>query len=284
MTRSFLCHVLTLPLIFLATSISHADTVDDAVFAYDFENISGTTVTALRGTDGTINGSFAGNTTNNLSFSSQNLRAPNDNSFGSVNSNETLAGPINALSFTTMYNANGDAGSEAGQNIVRFLSTYGGSGAVNSDDIAFSMLGTGTTRSLALNLGGVAATSDPFTLNTTDWQQVGFRVTTDGANATITFFSNGATLGSNQVVAVGQIAAQGSAWHLFEDVAAGGTSDEYFDDGDYDESALWYRALADSEFADITSQGLAANVIPEPATGLLGVFVIGAIACCRRRK
>ena len=283
MTRSPFCHSLTLSLL-LISSMAFADTVDDAIFAYDYENISGTTVTALRGTDGTIDGTFAPNTSNNLSFSSQHLRAPTDNSFGGVNSNETLTGPINALSFSTMYHANGDNGGEGAQNLVRFLSTYVGAGAVNADDIAFSMLGTGSTRSLVLNIGGVAATSDPLAFVNTDWQQVGFRVTTDGVNATVTFFNNGAVLGTNKVIAVPQIVTQGSSWHLFEDTTAGTTSDEYFDGGDYDESALWYRALSDTEFADITSEGLAANAIPEPATGMLCTVVVGSLVFFRRRR
>lgn len=263
-----------------------ADIVDDAVFAYDFENVSGSTVTALRGSNGTINGGYATNTDMPLSFSSQHLRAPTDNSWASINTNASLAAPITELSFSAMYNANGDNGSEAnGDNLVRFLSTYDGAGAADADQTGFSMLGSGTDRTLRLGFGSLNASSSIFNFDNTGWQHVGFSVNIAGNDASVQFYVNGAAQGAAQVISgLSEIVAQDSAWHLFEDTTDVGITEEYFDGGDYDEAALWNRQLSASDFQDIAANGLAANAVPEPSFTALGMLALSLVFSRKRNR
>jgi len=283
-------HSLVASFVFLSiasgSSLLRADIVDDAVFAYDFENVSGNTVTALRGSNGTINGGFATNTNMPLGFSSQHLRAPTDNSWASINTNAALTMPITALSFSAMYNANGDNGSEAnGDNLVRFLSTYDGAGAANADQTGFSMLGGGTNRSLRLGFGNLSASSSIFNFDNTGWQHVGFSVNIVGNDASVQFYVNGAAQGAAQVInGLNEMVAQDSAWHLFEDTSNAGITEEYFDGGDYDEAALWNRQLSASEFQDIAANGLAANAVPEPSAAAVGLLALGLVFSRKRNR
>ena len=267
-----------------ASGGASADIVDDAVFAYDFENISGANITALRGSNGTLVGSFAANGSNNLPFSGQNVRAPLNNSFGGVETNALLNSPIAEMSFSTMFNANGDNGSDSGSNnLVRFLSSYDGANAVNANESFFDMFGAGSQRNLRLGFGSQSVTSASFNLDANSWQHVGFSLASSGGNTSVQFYLNGNELGAAQeITGLAQIIAQNSSWHLFEDTTAGTDSQEYFDGGDYDESALWYRQLSSAEFSDIAANGLAANAIPEPASA--GLLLIGALGLCVYRR
>lgn len=89
--------------------------VDDAVFAHDFEQISGASITALRGPNATINSSnIVPSTASPKNGSTQHISPtyPGNQPGEYVNTNKRLTNAANELSFSIFYNAQGDNGSE----------------------------------------------------------------------------------------------------------------------------------------------------------------------------
>jgi len=96
----------------------------------------------------------------------------------------------------------------------------------------------------------------------------------------VQFYFDGQAVGAPQTLTgFAQIPAQTRNWHLLEDSAGG---DEVFLGGDFDEAALWLRALSAEEMAALFSQSLALAPVPEPASGWLLTF--GVVCVIRSRK
>lgn len=254
--------------------------IDDAVFAHDFENILGNDITGLIGPTATKTASIAADTTDPISlFSTRHVQAPNGSAFATIDTNVKLTSSIPAMSFSIFYNDRGDNGHDTGASTgqARLLSSFVGTGSP-PDATAFGTLQvSGTEREFRFYGGNTAVSSDALTpTQDAQWHQAGF-VFQDGF---VTFYFDGSQLGSTRPVpGVAAIPVQGLDWFLIEDATSASVSDEYFDDGDYDEAALWYRALSAEEMSALYSRGLNA---PEPST--LALLCMGAVAIGRRRR
>lgn len=109
------------------------------------------------------------------------------------------------------------------------------------------------------------------------WHQAGF-VFDSGL---LTFYFDGVQLGGQHTVGSSTVAEQTNNWSLLNSSIPLG--DEYFDNGDYDEAALWNRALSGEEMSLLYSQGLAVAAVPEPTSfGLM--LVISTIGLARRKR
>lgn len=127
-----------------------------------------------------------------------------------------------------------------------------------------------------------------FTSRDSVWHQAGFTLESGATNGTLTFYLDGQVFGSPiTTTGLNSISAQTNNWFLVEDASDPfDFGSEYFDDGDYDEAALWNRALSAEEMAALYTPGINANAIPEPtALAIWSVLGgIGLVAGHRRRQ
>ncbi len=250
--------------------------IDDAVLAHDFENIAGTTAVALRGPNATLLGNISGSTADPLSpFSNQHLRAGADITTKNVNLNSRLTSATSALSFSMYYNDRGDAGDSVNNSrgLARLLTSFDGTG-FDVGDFIFSSQRNPENHAqrylrISVNPAGTGATIvDSLPLNVNEdglWHHVGFVF----ESGTVQFYFDGQPLGSPQTMpGYAAIPAQTRNWHLVEDTAGG--HEDFFHGGDYDEAALWLRALSTQEMQLLGSVGLGAiSPLPEPNSLLM---------------
>ena len=279
-------------LVALATSPAHAALFDNAVFAHDFENITGNTITSLYGPEAAIKTTTMGvSTTDPLAFSARHLQALNDETHKNVDTRTLLDASTSNLSFSMFYNAQGDDGGHARNS--RFLSTFAGTGSVVSGNLIFGtddVPGPDLTLHFRINVGtGDIIKHSTETIPTGDfaWHQAGFVFEGGPVDSTVTFYFDGEPLGAPIILSgITQINAQARNWFLVEDENIGGATREYFANGFYDEAALWTRALSAQEMSNIHQFGLAgAAAVPEPSSFvLLGLGVLGCAFCAMRKR
>ncbi len=247
--------------------------IDDAVFAHDFEEVDGDIITALVGPDAVKSSAITAETDHagvpdGLAFSPAFLKFPDSTSYLHIAANVRQSAPTGGLSFSIFYNDRGDNGADGGFGVssnVKLLSTFPGSnqpGPVVPPGIFFGIEFVGGERKLVFHTqhGRVESTATvPFQDGL--WHQAGFSFD----EGTIRFFFDGQPLGEPVSIAdLGYllIPAQVQDWFIGEDALFGNgnygaVGDEYFDNGSYDEAALWERALAPAEMLLLYSQGLA---------------------------
>ena len=275
------CMPIALVLSFTISATARAELIiNDAVFAHDFASIAGDTITALTGPDAIKTSNLSASSDDPVGFGgSQHVRAP-DSGYAAINTNTRLASSSGQLSFSIFYNARNDNGNDDDSyEQVRFLSSYNGTGVPPSETV-FGLISDGGRRLIFSTEGQsyLSSLTTPASDNT--WHQTGFVF--DGGQ--LTFYFDGAPIGDTINVAHSAIPEQTNNWHLVEDANPTSNPTEYFDLGDYDEAALWNRALSSSDMNALYTQGLAAAV-PEPATivqwcgaGLAGIGLV------RRRR
>ena len=254
--------VLILIVWFLTSTGFCGDPVEDAVFAHDFDSICGNTIYSVVGPNATKTSNILRASEEPLFVDSlQHLLVPDGQTHPTVMTNTVLDTEVSELTFTIAYNDQGDNGSEAGGfNLVRLLSNYRGTGPVLETEIVLSLI-SNPDRQLVFIVGGegvVATAKLPF--QDSIWHQIAV-VFNQGA---VTFYLDGQQLGDVLSANATTIIAQTNDWTLIEDPVNQSTVDEYFDDGLYDNAALWYRALTASEIASIHNDGISVNI------GLLG--------------
>lgn len=250
--------------------------ISDAIFAHDFETISGNSITALQGPNATSTSDAIGNSTSPLGFGSlQHMRAIGGATYPAVDTNTILGTSTSGLSFSIFYNDRGDnGGDDSGGNVARLLSSYTGPGSP-PNQLDFSVI---DARRLVLFVEGenIYSTANiPFQDGL--WHHAGFVFD----NGLLSFYFDGELLGDQLSVGSNTVADQTNNWFLMNTVAMFG--DEYFDDGDYDEAALWNRALSGAEMRALYTQGLA-MAIPEPSAFSCAMIALASYQVCRRRK
>ena len=276
--RSTQTLIATLLVTFVSTTNSKAALLDSLVFAHNYESISGDNIDGLLGTpDATKTSNISASTTGTLPFSSQHVQMPNA-AVARIDTNTQLTSATNGLSFTTYYNDNGDTSSGG----HRFLSTFDGSGSLEGDEFVFDEV-SGNLRFITGNPSATTIlTSDAAIPKDGNWHQVGFSFN----SGTVRFYLDGAPFGSDKVLGAASILTQGNNWFLFEDAPVTNSNHEFYDNGLFDESALWTRVLSDAEMSAVAAQGLLSLVpVPEPATGsLLGLGLLAFARTARARR
>ncbi len=259
----------------LAAGVARADVMDDLVFAYDMETITGSTVSDIsgNGNDATMAAGLSTATADPLPFSDQHLRAPASGGTASLTSSATLGQAVGALSFSLFVH---DRNNAAGR--VRYLTTYPGSGGLGNSVLFDTDNAGGGQKEIRFFAQGQSYKSNvtiPFASNA--WQHFG--IVFDGG--AVTFYLNGAVHGAAGVLPGGitAIQPQAQAWTLLNYPTD--PNSEYIPSGDYDEAALWYRALSAQEMNDVYTRGLAA-LVPEPAS--LALVGLGGLLTLARRR
>ena len=130
---------------------------------------------------------------------------------------------------------------------------------------------------MLFNTDGEGVTSNaviPF--QDSQWHQAG--VVFD--NGEVTFYLDGSPLGTSLTLpSVTAIPAQTLDWFLIEDPQSLSNRSEYFDGGDYDDAALWYRALSPNEMQQLYLEGV---TVPEPGT--LGIAAVALLVVATGRR
>jgi hypothetical protein len=275
------CIPITLVLSLTISATARAELIiNDAVFAHNFDSIAGDTITALTGPNALKTSNLSASSDDPVGFgASQHVRAP-DSDYAAINTNTRLASSTGQLSFSIFYNARNDNGNDDDSyEQVRLLSSYNGTGLPPSE-MVFGLISDGGRR-LAFSTEGqshLSSLTTPASDNT--WHQTGFVF--EGGQ--LTFYFDGAPIGDTISVAHSVIPEQTYDWHLIEDAKSISNLTEYFDLGDYDEAALWNRALSSSDMNALYTQGLAAAV-PEPATVVLwGAAGLAGVGLVRRQR
>jgi hypothetical protein len=277
------CIPIALVLSFTVSATARAELIiNDAVFAHNFDSIAGDTITALTGPNAQKTSNLSASSDDPVGFgASQHVRAP-DSDYAAINTNTRLSSSTSQLSFSIFYNARNDNGNDDdGYEQVRLLSSYNGTGLPPSETV-FGLISDGGRR-LAFSTEGQSYLSSLTTpANDNTWHQTGFVF--EGGQ--LTFYFDGAPIGDTISVAHSVIPEQTYDWHLIEDANPISNITEYFDLGDYDEAALWKRALSSSEMNALYTQGLA-SAVPEPATIVMwcmaGLAGVGIVRCQRRK-
>lgn len=286
---------------FLVAAPAGAAVIDNIVFAYDFEgaatgtgvrtipdisgnNRNGTTTSGL-----TIEAAGAGTASPVRPSSTRHLQTPNPGDASNpqrIDTGARLTTASAGLSFSLFYNARGDV-----EEAVRLLSTFSGGGAVTADQFLFDRLEIASLTATPRNLRVIANGASHFSTVQlpaidTGWHQLAF-VFTDlpgTSNGKITFYFDGNPLGADVATTFDAVPVQARNWHLVEDPGLNGSNpksdSEYFDNGDNDEAALWYRALSGDEMSSVFTQGITA-LVPEPAS--LSLLAAGLLLARRRR-
>jgi choice-of-anchor C domain-containing protein len=247
--------------------------ITGAVFAHDFESVTGDTITALAGPAGNKSSNIAVGTLREgtpagLAFSPAFLGFPDGDGYAAVATQTRLTAPAAHLSFSIHFNDRGDNGNDNdGFQLVRLLSTYRGTGAAASDETIFGIGTDGGGRKLwlTINQHTVLSTANlPFQDGL--WHQAGFVFD----RGTVTFYLDGVPLGDPVTVPdTSAIPAQQRDWTLMEDPQLGTVRSEYFDGGSYDETALWTRSLLPTEMLALYAQGLAVAGLPPSVPGIV---------------
>ena len=248
--------------------------VQDAVFAYDFDQTSGNTVYDVSGSNnhGQKTGNLSLVTTDPIGpFSRQQIEAaPGTGSEINVDTNTRLTTAASQLSASIFYNDRGDDGADPDKHWARLLTSF-----PNSSDsvpngghtVTFDAFRDGGGRYLRMWMivdrqGGSNTNAIPISPTVAgvfedgEWHQAGFAFD----SGQVQFYFDGDPLGSPVSVIdddgnpVTQIPTQNFDWFLVED---NGGSTEYFDGGHYDEAGLWTRALSAGEMNALYRRGLA---------------------------
>lgn len=250
----------------------------DAMFAHNFESISGNSIASLTGPSATATAEIVGSSFSPVGFgSSQHVRAAAGSAYPAIDTNTRLTSSTSALSFSIFFNDRGDNGGDMGGNVARLLSSYSGPGSP-PNQLDFSVI---NSRQLVLFVEGqnvLSSAAIPYA--DADWHQAGFVF--DGG--TLTFYFDGVQLGAQLAVGSSVVSQQTNNWFLLNTPTPFG--DEYFDGGDYDEAALWTRALNASDMNSLYSNGLSAiSSVPEPGSiALWGIGMTVAMVWRKRRK
>jgi len=242
---------------------------EDAVFAHNFESISGDNITALFGPTAVKTSNVSASSTNTLPFSSQHVQFPNAQ-VARIDTNTQLTTATSELSFSIYYNAQNDTSS----GLKRFLSSYDGTGSIDTDEFIFDF---GASNKLRFASAKLNVYSDGAIPRDDQWHQVGF-VHDSG---TVRFYLDGQPFGTDKSFTPGSVAPQGNEWFLVEDAPVANLNHEFFDNGLYDEAALWTRALSDWEMGLIAAEGVA---VPEPSTCAVWAVGLALLAGCARRR
>jgi len=259
-----------------ATAASAANIADDIVFAHNFENISGNTIASLAGPDATKDSNQSADTNGPIGLfpSQQHLQAPSSG-FNHVDTNTRLTMPTSAMSFSIFYNNRGDSGN------ARLLTSFNGTGGSNGEFL-FDSIGPRLRFAMGFNNSFPQFFS---TVNVPEadgvWHQAGFVFEGGDADGVVKFYFDGQQFGDAITIAnATEIPVQNLNWFLLEDATGISNTTEFFSDGDYDEAALWTRALSSEEMNDLYTKGL--GQIPEPSS-LAVILGIGSIVLVRRR-
>ncbi|NET55376.1 MAG: LamG domain-containing protein [Symploca sp. SIO2E6] len=271
----------------VAATFSQAENlvIDDAVFAYDFETVQNDTIQALRGSDATKTSNVVVDAVDPIErISNQHLQAPTGSGFSSINSNTRLSESISEFSFSIFYNDRGDNGRDGSStSAARLLSSYNGTGVAQEDEVVFDLLSNAGRRLRFVTKGTSVFSSEAIPFRDEIWHQAGFVFD----NGSLTFYFDGLPLGDSRIIpGITSISAQSFNWSLLEDARPVSILSEYFDSGDYDEAALWYRALSPQEMNALYTQGVnQASIgntedksvnIPEP-TSMFALILMGGI-------
>lgn len=265
---------------------SHAGVLlNDAIFAHDFETISGNSITALVGPDGTKTSNISASLVSPLPFSSQHVQAPNGAAHGSIDTNTRLTTAANSLTFSTFFNNPGSSGA------ARFLSSFDGGGTNVDVFTLFDSIVINNTRTLRfiVNSGSnVKIASSTATIPVADglWHQAAVVYQGGVSDGTVRFFFDGLQLGGDVTLAgVNSLPVLPNNWHLLEDTTSVSVPTEYFAGGYYDEAALWYRPLSNADIQSLYTQGIngaSTNAVPEPANAVIWLFFISCITARNR--
>ncbi len=288
------------------TAPCSAAIMDGLVFAYDFEQVNPSQPNTVfdisgNGNHGTKGSAWSYDTSAPIDWPSQpfnstrHIQAPGNNAPQRIVTGTHLTTPLSALSFSAWYNDRGDNGGDTStgmNNLARLLSSYVGFGGSDSQFAASfykrpSVAGepplASDPRVIRFSSDGEFVDSLPIPEADAQWHQAGFVF----ESGTVTFYFDGAQLGTPQTLTNTQVVAQTYPWYLFEDHQISSAQPrEYFDNGDYDEAGLWYRALSAAEMNRIYSRGIVGATVPEPSTVVLlaaGCAALG-IAAYRKRK
>lgn len=201
------------------------------------------------------------------------------------------------MSFSIFFNARGDNGADLLNQIgqARLLSSFDGSSATLHDYVFFDTTETSpTTRGLrfGIRIGSQSSlfeSTSTFTSRDSVWHQAGFTFESGTTDGTLTFYLDGQVLGAPiTTTGLNSIPEMDLNWFLVEDATdnADGFGSEYFDAGDYDEAALWTRALRAEEMSALHADGIGATAIPEPSALSMWLLfcVLGAAVCGYRRR
>jgi len=301
--REFVATMVVLFAAWAANSAKAAPIIDDAVFAHDFEQVSGATITALRGPNATINSqSIVPSTYYPKSGSKQHI-TPTYSGNGRaeyVNMISQLITATEELSYTIFYNDQGDDGGDHVNSISSAIllsatdySKTGNNFWFGTTKYVPGVENPGADRHLWFGYSGavIAVISTEKTPSADSlWHQAGFVYQGGQTDGTVTFYFDGQQLGGPVTIkGVPEIGALVAPWTLIEDYEPyrSISGDEYFDNGFYDEAALWTRALSAGDMKALYEQGINANAVPEPCTlivwSLLGASGV-TLGWWRRRK
>lgn len=256
--------------------------IDDAVFAHDFEQVSNGTITAVRGPNATINSSSIVPRTNDpKSLSSQHISPTYGyNRTGEyVNTNAQLTAATKSLSYSVFYNARGDNGGDyygglhsaillaatdygkSGHNFWFATTRYQADGTLGTDrHLWLSCL----DNTVSGNQWKVALSTAKTPDQDSAWHQAGFVYQGGATDGSVTFYFDGQPLGAPVTLAgIPQIQALVAPWTFIEDYNPhqSRSGDEYFDNGSYDEAALWTRALSSDEMLALHRDGIRAAAV-----------------------
>jgi hypothetical protein len=243
--------------------------IDDAVFAHDFEEVIDHQITSLAGPAATKSAAIVAQTGDGLPFSPGFLRFPIGYDHAKIDTGVRLDSPTSELSFTIRYNGRGDNGSDGGfvaSSDVRLLSTFNGGG---NDSLKPPDAGPyfgiedheGNRRLVFRTQYEKFYSTAAVPAGDSVWHQAAFTF----REGVLKFYFDGDPLGDPvDLSGAGLLLlpAQGFDWTIGEDPQVGNTNrgavaDDYFDGGDYDEAALWNRALTAEEILSIHEIGLA---------------------------
>lgn len=292
--RAALLRPLVLAMLFVllnASGIQAQLIIDSAVFAHDFERIVGDTIIPAIGSNGMPVGPNAAKTSNIAANSTdprpafgrslQHVQAPPSHNinFVTINTDTRLMAATSALSFSIFYNARGDTGSpSAGPGQVIFLSAFDGFNSVAKIFAAVQSINNpqfGTGRRLLFSYNTMGRLDTYFDLPSTGmeipdgdsiWHQAGVVYQGGATDGIVTFYFDGVQRGAPVAAPkLAQIPVLPEKWHLIGNSQS--SSDVYFRNGDYDDAALWYRALSPQEMSALHTHGI--NALPEPSAFVL---------------